>query len=104
MAEEIKNVKYIVFNREEFNQWFTTLTELNIVPLSLDDAVVIRRKDVFAGPGLHAYAMAIQTALDLIDILGTVTQHEVEQLENLRDFFAHEAQLAVETPLKHLPD
>lgn len=121
MVDEIKNEKYIVMSRADFENWQSasnhwwgheirpTLTpqatiEPPPLPMVLEDAVVIRRRDIFAGPGLYAYSHAIQTAIDLMDIAGNWEPDERESLEALRDFFADQAQLAVDSPNKHLPD
>lgn len=109
MVEEIINTKYITFNREE---WERLKSFRTIEPTPLDDAVTIRRRDIFAGPGLYAYSHAIQTGLDLITLYRQTDSEAdaarltdlIQELEALRDFFAEQAQLAVDAPNKHLPD
>lgn len=56
--------KYVVFKRPDFNRWWSQGsvggTEHRVpAPSALDDAVVIRRQDLFAGPALAAYAACI---------------------------------------------
>jgi hypothetical protein len=66
----VRDDKYIVFKRDEFNDWALGLITVAPRPASLDDAVVIRTQDVFAGPALHTYAAGINIA---IRIAGSLT-------------------------------
>ncbi len=88
--------KYIVFKRAEYEAWAVGGPKAE----PIDDAVVIRRQDVFAPPALDVYANAIQIAIEL---RGATT---VEQRENLRqtaDYFHEQAEAAWHTDRK-LPD
>lgn len=118
----MENDKYVVMKADEFsdwqrksNFWWGHVTRPRLsgdvdeppgMPEVLEDAVVIRTQDVFAGPGLFAYASAIQTALDIIDMLpGDATKlRQWEKLEPLRDFFQEQAVLAEKSPIKKVPD
>jgi hypothetical protein len=51
--------KYIVFKRDEFNAWWEEHYGPLPTPQELEDAVVIRTHDIFAGPALHVYAHSI---------------------------------------------
>jgi hypothetical protein len=111
----MENDKYVVFKSEELIEADKKHLVLGDLPEPLKDAVVIRLQDVFAGPGLFAYASAIQTAIDIMDMEAQMlSMHREEtwstdprtrmQLEELRDFFAEQAQLAVDHPHKKIPD
>jgi hypothetical protein len=105
----LDNDKYVVFKKQEFDAWWgETREDMNqrLGHFALEDAVVIRLQDVFAGPGLYAYANAIQTAIDLQDMegCGDLGPERTEQLLQLRDFFAAMAQLAVDRSDKKIPD
>jgi hypothetical protein len=105
----MENDKYVVFKRGEFDGIHSLeLKEGAKLPKPLEDAVVIRRQDIFAGPGLFSYANAIQTAIDLIGApgeLGTVSAlNELAKLEELRDFFWEQAMMASHEPNKKVPD
>lgn len=83
--------KYIVFKREEFSHWWGQVSvggteHPRSAPEALEDAVVIRLQDEFAESGLSAYAMNIQTVLDIIspDSIGTGAYRS---LEAARDYF-----------------
>lgn len=103
--------KYIVFKREDF---YEMMGELGLPPYfdnnlqptlgadvdcamvaqhivkqaeahELDDAVVIRRQDLFAGPALHSYASSIAIASKLSD---------ERKLQPIADYFHRQAVLA----------
>lgn len=105
--------KYIVFKREDF---YEMMGELALPPYfdndmhatlggdvdcsmvaqhivkqaenrELDDAVVIRRQDLFAGPALHSYASSIAIASRLSDD---------SRLQPIADYFHRQAVLADE--------
>lgn len=57
-----------------------------IVDARLDDAVVIRRQDVFAAPALDAYANSIQVAL----MLDPGNEHAI-RLREIADYFSEQA-------------
>lgn len=102
------NDKYVVFKRQDAFQAPKdyepeTGDEHMLIPthLALEDAIVIRRQDIFAGPGLFAYANAIQTAIDLGTQYPTL---DPKPLEELRDFFWEQAMMAKDSPVKKVPD
>lgn len=64
--------KYVVFKRTDWEN-FKADTEFNYHPQAtsgepdpIEDAVVIRTRDVYAGPALHAYAHAAITTLEFL--------------------------------------
>ena len=99
--------KYIVFKRDEFLEWLSHLTTLDLsvmdptrvmgdaTILSLHDAVVIRRQDKFASPCLATYAAMIGLV---------ASEHpKRDQLLRVADYFEDQAKLAAEEGHK-LPD
>ena len=79
------------------------VTKLDGTPV--DDAVVIRRQDVFAPPALDAYANAIQTSLEILRHSAGVTYEgvDVERLQEVADYFSDQAAKAW-TEQRKLPD
>ena len=73
----------------------------------VDDAVVIRRQDVFAPPALDAYANAIQTTLEALragDVAGEVTVPAIcARLQGIADYFSDQAAKSW-TEQRKLPD
>jgi hypothetical protein len=113
----IVNDKYIVFKSEEWIEWLMSpkqrLLPGDKLPEMLPDAVVIRRQDIFAGPGLSAYASAIQTYIEAFRQIIEVEDGRLFVEENvpilgsliaLRDFFHEQAQIAFDHPNKKVPD
>lgn len=89
-----KDEKYIVFSRAEFAGWLTCLQNGDDIadidhPAVLDDAVVIRTQDVFAGPALHAYASNIWNVAQAYRACGL--QHLPDQLLSVADYFHERA-------------
>lgn len=60
----MKDEKYMVVKRQDVSSSTATATFRKID--ILDDAVVIRTGDVFAGPALHSYAANIQVAVNIL--------------------------------------
>lgn len=108
-----KDDKFIVFNREEFNKWLYSeeaKDALKIFPTSLDDAVVIRRQDVFAAPALDAYANSIVAAIEALKVvkdrsgkMPLSVYMTVERLQEIADYFHAQANLSWQVERK-LPD
>lgn len=108
------NDKYVVFKREDWRKFAGEVptSAIQFIPPVLEDAIVIRRQDMFAGPGLFAYANAIQTAIDLRHLQGTslvlrtkeIQQAQLDRLEELRDFFWEQAMMASHSETKKIPD
>lgn len=65
------------------------------------DFMVIRFQDVFAAPGLYAYANVIQTWIERDKLEGRPIPPELEQL---RDDFFEAAEQAANFPVKKIPD
>lgn len=103
----MENDKYVVFKAKEFDDWLASDMKAPI-PVALHDAIVIRRQDIFAGPGLFAYANAIQTAIDLMgqdmSALAGWELNQMARLEELRDFFWEQAMMASHEERKKVPD
>lgn len=91
--------KYVVFKREDWEE--SGVSRMNALPQPIEDAVVIRRQDVFAPPALDAYANSISVALALLP-------EEVEldgktDLQEIADYFADQAAQSWQTDRK-IPD
>jgi hypothetical protein len=102
----MENDKYHVFKSQDvvfhadLGQYIINATRPDGESTPLQDAYVIRTQDIFAGPGLSAYAMVIQTAIDLR--LGNALNRE--HLKELRDLFVEASVQAFQSPLKKIPD
>jgi hypothetical protein len=90
----VSDDKYIVFKRDDFDAMmvphamnFATAEQhfQGLTSMALNDAVVIRRQDLFAGPALHSYAAAIAIADRLSNDSG---------LRPIADYFHEQAVLA----------
>jgi len=115
----MENDKYVVMKAEEFEQWQTKsnfwwghvtrprlpgdVDEPPGLPEVLDDAIVIRKQDVFASSALFAYAHNIQTALEILEG-GSIGKDSMDHLEELRDFFFEQATEAQELKGVKVPD
>jgi len=106
----MKDQKYVVFKREEFAKCMAALLvevdptiPADIASRSLNDAVVIRRQDIFAPPALDAYANAILVVVEGLKLTGLVTPGLLSDLTQVADYFHQQAKLAWETNRK-LPD
>lgn len=97
--------KYVVFKADEFSDWYQTVDGAgDTVPMRLDDAVVIRTKDIFAGPVLHTYAGAVQTAIEVIRGTDTHSSRDwISHLEQVRDYFHDRANEADKVQQKRFP-
>ena len=100
----VGNDKYVVLKREDWDRLYdeivgrTAFTTANEIPTPLDDAVVIRRQDFFAGPALHSYAANIGLAAKLSKPSPTS-----RRLQTIADYFHEQAVLADEEG-KKVPD
>jgi hypothetical protein len=111
----MENDKYVVFKSEDWSAFegaFDATTQNReprltpMLPMPLMDAVVIRKQDVFAAPGLYGYAASIQTAIEVAQRLdpSSLTEEEQWRLEALRDFFFEQGHEAAEHSPKKIPD
>lgn len=75
------------------------LTKLN--KARLHDSVVIRRQDIFAAPAFAEYAGQISTTLEILEVLGV---DKPENLEEIRDYFFEQAEMARLVKHPKLPD
>jgi hypothetical protein len=96
----VDDQKYITFKREAITpileqfpqQWW---------PKEIEDAVVIRTQDAFAGPALHAYAASIGIAAKVL--LDTGNREQAFRLQDIADYFNARAEEADEGQRK-IPD
>lgn len=112
---KVDDQKYIVFKREEF---FQLMGELALPPFvgheeasakwdcaplaeriaercnqtALNDAVVIRRQDVFAAPALEAYANAIVCAIQIAGQGSSLNGSSIAALQEIADYFHEQAE------------
>lgn len=98
--------KYIVFKKEEWDS-FRKQFRPTSPPLPVEDAVVIRRQDMFAPPALDAYANAITVALTVLsEADGGADIYDAEipkKLRDVADYFHEQAKLAWDLHRK-IPD
>lgn len=94
--------KYVTFKVEEFQEFLERMKDKGSAPMpaEVEDAVVIRRQDVFAPPALDSYANSIVVALEA---LPDGFDHLRAQLREKADYFHEQAELAWHTNRK-LPD
>jgi len=89
--ENVPN-KYIVFNREVFNEWVGQSTEFRFLTTQeIVDAVVIRRQDKFASPCLLTYAVMIAMVADC-----HLDDEIQKELQKIADYFHEQGVLAGE--------
>jgi len=108
--DSVDNEKYVTFKREEFVTWIGLLSTMDLretnpgallteaLELRLEDAVVIRRQDLFAAPALATYASMIGMVAQNISN-PTVSK----ELLSIADYFDHQAGIAADEGYK-LPD
>lgn len=100
--------KYVIFKAEEFERYKQRADfYLPPFPPEIEDGTVIRRQDIFAAPGLSAYADSIQTALSVIQENTQVNadlRDLIDRLQTLADYFHEEAKKAWTTPYRKIPD
>jgi len=89
MADEVKDEKYIVFKRSDWEEASQNLGSA-WTPEPVDDAVVIRTRDIYAGPAFHAYAHAAMTTLEFM------TEHSPirEEIDPVVNYFLDRAEEA----------
>jgi len=96
--------KYVVFKRSEFNEWFQGTHQMpGKMPTPLNDAVVVRTRDVFAGPALHSYASAVLTVKDMLLSMGSLGKKDEESLQEIAEYFSARAMEADERIDKKVP-
>lgn len=91
--------KYVVFKRgTEPGEW-SERGGLYLEDLEpIEDAVVIRRQDIFAAPALNAYACAIQVAISM-----DPTHSRMQRLREIADYFHQQAEASAHTNTR-IPD
>lgn len=102
MAE--RNEKYLVVKREDWERWADEeqLVAQRRCPPEVEDAVVIRRQDVFAPLAISAYSNAITVALGLIKE-GVTSSTRAVKLRAIADYFREQSAMAWDADRK-LPD
>lgn len=81
------NDKYIVFKREDWED----AVRAGELP-EVEDAVVIRRQDIFAPPALDCYANSIQTAIEMLQATAMSGNVDgIAELRDIADYFAEQA-------------
>lgn len=105
------NDKYVVFKREEWEESMGTYASQQRsrgypVPLpdEIDDAVVMRRQDVFAAPLFRIYANSIAASMVVAAKLVAPGLHlKSEGLSKIAAYFQRQAELSEEEDRK-VPD
>lgn len=87
--------KYVVFKGEEFREWQLESGLPEDLPTPLDDAEVIRQKDLFAAAAYQSYADSVAVAVEVLEDLGHPVPAEMIQL---RDHFFEAAGSARRSP------
>lgn len=107
MTADSSAPKYIVFKAEDWNDLKTLFGASNVNLLNtklIDDAVVIRRQDLFAPAALYGYAHSIGIAIAALkQDKGGYSEEVVRRLQKIMDYFFQEAELATDEAFK-LPD
>jgi len=111
--------KYVVFKWEDMIDFIQELckdgvptfqeVDETVKAWKVDDAVVIRRQDVFSPPALDSYANSILAAVEVLqdcyegglppDVYGTV-----RRLRSIADYFHNQARDAWAETQKKVPD
>ena len=85
--------KYVVFKRQEFDQWLDQLhdallplAQLPELPGECKDSVVIRLQDRFAAPALDMYADSIALGISFMKSLG-LNGIQAKRLTAIADYF-----------------
>lgn len=113
--------KYVVFKVHEFlnflnkvnslidNGWAHDGGEIHkwMEDILIDDAVVIRRQDVFSPPAFDAYANSIMVTIEALKARGITHEGNnpsmVDRLGGIADYFHAQADMAWDTDRK-IPD
>ena len=86
----IKRDKYVVMKRQHVPD--SIMIQIDDLDLTIEDAVVIRKRDIFAEAGLRAYASAILTCIEILEAFPRSTKTKsLEHLVELADFINGEA-------------
>jgi len=91
--------KYVVFKREELDELLGEIAGVDVnhvtsrfAQITLDDALVIRKQDVFASQALYAYAHQILTTIEILNNPNLSLENiDTDYLQELADFFASQA-------------
>lgn len=105
--------KYLVYKTEDMERWLYSesgpLLDPATVPKPIEDAVVIRRQDMFAPPALDSYSNSIQAAIEAVRAANgdqDITEEAASNIKRLRDiadYFHDQASISWDTHRK-LPD
>lgn len=103
----MKDNKYIVFKRDDWERWVDKQMELDhSLPLMpVEEVVVIRLQDVFAGPALHAYSSSVSTIIETLEAENVVLGGNLmSRLHRVRDYFFEQALAADDVRTRKVPD
>lgn len=81
--------KFVVFNRQRLLAVMPMDDQKLYMPLQVDDAVVIRQQDIFAGPALHVYSASINAAI--MAIKDRDPKADCRKLQSIADYFHEQA-------------
>lgn len=106
--DEPMDKKYVVFKRSDWEDWVDKEMRETVfaymIPPPVDDAVVIRRQDVFAPPQFDGYANGITVATEAMrKDKGGYDTTLIARLQRIADYFHEQARLSWDTDRK-LPD
>lgn len=86
--------KYVTFKREDIVGPLAFWP--SVAPYEIEDAVVIRRQDLFASPALATYSACIAIAASMTN----VDDEQRQKMLDVADYFDRQAQLAAEEGFK----
>ena len=99
--------KFIVFSRQDFDDFFTFEESYKRPPIDeVEDAVVIRTHDVFASQALFSYSNSVITAIEIMRECGITAENsptQIKELQVIADYFHEQAVVASEVQ-RRLPD
>lgn len=99
----MRDDKYVVFKRKDweslkegqFGRQYSAAERF-----SVPDAVVIRKQDIFAAPGLFSYANAIQSAVEILQ----ANMIDTSKLQEIADYFHEQGIEAQHVEYRKIPD
>lgn len=108
-----RDEKYVVLKRQDWEQLLSDVHLDDGGPEPgppIEDAVVIRLQDLFAGPALHHYAASIRTVIDVFTSIGIdpptawAAPEVTDRLITIADYFHECAVEADRLQTKKVPD
>lgn len=96
--------KYVVFKQEEWDEWKRGNGRYQNTPDEVEDAVVMRRQDVFAAPAFRVYANSMAASMVVAAKLVAPGLHlESETISKIARYFQEQAELS-ESEDRKVPD